>query len=100
MNEDLKLDAKGTSSVLSPPFIHFGTALKPHYFWKLKRGSIEVQRYRSIVRNMGMISPPGYGNDSFCILSHLADFVKKLNVKFFQTKNEENSSLKAELAFA
>ena len=53
MNADLKLEAKGTSSVLSPPFIHFVTALKLQYFWKLKRGSMEVQEYRSIVRNEG-----------------------------------------------
>ena len=47
-----KAQTKCMSSVLSPFFIHFVTALKLVYFTKLRRVSIEVQKYRSIVRSM------------------------------------------------
>ena len=48
-----KTQTKHMGSVLSPFFIHFVTALKLPYFTKLRRASIEVQQYRSIVRNDG-----------------------------------------------
>ena len=57
---NFKAQAKGMCSISRSLFIHFVTTLNLQYLTKLRRVSIEVQKYRSRVRNMGMISPKMY----------------------------------------
>ena len=52
-----KAQTNDMSCVSSPLFKHFVTALKLQYLTILRRVSIEVQKYRSKVSNIGMISP-------------------------------------------